>query len=273
MLAATIKDIDKLRYPLIATPKIDGIRCIIVDGQAVSRTFKPIPNRYVRSKLEGLPPVDGELIVGNNFQDCGSGIMSYDGEPDFTYCVFDILTEQPYIQRLAYLYSLTFDSFCKKLLHEVVNDKEKLLQIEEDYLAAGYEGVMLRHPDSPYKCGRSTFNEHYLLKLKRFEDSEAEIIGFEEQMHNANSQTRDAFGLAERSSHKDGLIPMNTLGTLLVRDVKTGVEFGIGSGFTQEQRQELWLTRPLKAIVIYKFQPHGVKDKPRCPIFKGFRLD
>ena len=92
MLAASCDDIDQLRYPLLATQKIDGIRCLIIDGVAMSRSLKPIPNRYIQSiigkrEYNGL---DGELVVGSSFQQATSGIMSSDGEPDFTYHVFDL---------------------------------------------------------------------------------------------------------------------------------------------------------------------------------------
>ena len=65
MLAASCDDIDQLRYPLLATQKIDGIRCLIIDGVAMSRSLKPIPNRYIQSiigkrEYNGL---DGELVV------------------------------------------------------------------------------------------------------------------------------------------------------------------------------------------------------------------
>ena len=49
MLAALCEDVTKLRYPVIASPKLDGIRALVIDGQLVSRTLKPIPNRYVQS--------------------------------------------------------------------------------------------------------------------------------------------------------------------------------------------------------------------------------
>jgi DNA ligase-1 len=51
------------------------------------------------------------------------------------------------------------------------------------------------------------------------------------------------------------------------------VEFDLGTGFTSGQRRDLWVGRgKLKGkLVKYKFQPTGVKDKPRFPVFIGFR--
>lgn len=157
--------------------------------------------------------------------------------------------------------------------HHEVHDEARLLHLEEHYVSLGYEGVMLRHPDGLYKHGRSTAKEGWLLKLKRFEDGEARVVGFTELMHNANEAKLNELGHLERSSHKAGKVGKQTLGALTVKDLKTGVEFEIGTGFTASQRQELWNVGDnlLGRVVKYKSQPTGVKDKPRFPVFLGFR--
>ena len=58
----------------------------------------------------------------------------------------------------------------------LVHNEEELRAFEEKCLAEGYEGAMVRSLEGPYKCGRSTVKEGYLLKVKRFEDGEAEIL-------------------------------------------------------------------------------------------------
>jgi len=57
---------------------------------------------------------------------------------------------------------------------------------------------------------------------------------------------------------------------------KTFGEFKIGSGFTEDARVKLWRERDerdeLKGrLAKFKYQPSGVKDKPRFPVFLGFR--
>ena len=91
-----LPDLEALTYPLIASPKLDGIRCLIVDGVAVSRSLKPIRNKYVQSILGSheFNGLDGELVVGSPtdpdvYLKTNSGVMSVEGEPDFTYLVFD----------------------------------------------------------------------------------------------------------------------------------------------------------------------------------------
>jgi DNA ligase-1 len=68
---------------------------------------------------------------------------------------------------------------------------------------------------------------------------------------------------------------MGTLGALKVRDVTTGIEFNIGTGYTAAQRAELWamwLAGTLAGkIAKYKHFEVGVKEAPRFPVFLGFR--
>jgi len=39
MLAATIEDIHQIKFGVMASPKLDGIRCLIINNKAVSRSF------------------------------------------------------------------------------------------------------------------------------------------------------------------------------------------------------------------------------------------
>lgn len=129
---------------------------------------------------------------------------------------------------------------------------------------------MTRDPGSRYKYGRSTAKEQILLKVKRFEDSECVIIGVQEEMHNGNVAGRDELGRTKRSSSKDGKVGKGTMGALVVRDLKTSVEFNIGTGFTAAQRAEDWESR-IGSTIVYKFFPVGVVDRPRHPVYKGPR--
>jgi DNA ligase-1 len=93
-------------------------------------------------------------------------------------------------------------------------------------------------------------------------------------MHNANEAKMDNLGYTERSSHQANLVPMDTLGALEVVDTKSGVAFNIGTGFTFQDRNEIWKNRNkyLNMLVTYEYLPVGVKDKPRHPAFLGFRM-
>jgi len=284
MLAATIKDTAALKFPLLASPKLDGVRCIVDGGVLYSRNQKPIPNKFTQERFSHLPDgIDGELIVGSPtsstaFRDTTSGVMAVGGEPDVFFYVFDKFPVNnggfhDRLQALKAAVTLAGTQKVKIVPQKKIHDAFELHAYEQAMLEKGFEGVMLRTEDGLYKQGRSTLREGYLMKLKRFEDSEALVVGFEEKMHNANEKTLESCGKAKRSSHKAGLQGMETLGTLLVQDIKSGVAFGIGSGFTDEDRQRFWNNKQkvIGCIVKYKFFPTGSKDKPRFPVFLGFR--
>jgi DNA ligase-1 len=133
--------------------------------------------------------------------------------------------------------------------------------------------VILRDPAGLYKFGRSG-KTGPLLKLKRFIDFEAEVIGVYEEMHNANVATKNELGRTSRSSAKAGKIGKGTLGGLILRAINgpaAGVEFRCGTGFDAAARAELWANPPIGKVAKVKSFPIGVKDKPRHPVWLGFR--
>ncbi len=274
-----------LSYPLGASIKLDGIRCLRVNGQTLSRSFKPIPNKYIQAQMANLPDgLDGELVTYNEngsvrtFSEVQGDIMSQDGEPNFRFEIFDYVStslDKAYKDRLVDLKSLALPSFCTLVLPTICNNETELLAYEQQAIADGHEGIMTRNLQGGYKCGRATFKSQDLIKIKRFVDSEAEIIGFEEKLHNANEAETDELGHTKRSSAKAGLVPAGTLGTLRVRDVHDGREFGIGTGkgLNDELKKEIWNNQSkfLGKIVKYQYQEVGTKDNPRIPSFQGFR--
>ncbi|MBT9165333.1 MAG: hypothetical protein DDT23_01350 [candidate division WS2 bacterium] len=277
MLAAQV-DFSKLIYPLWASPKIDGIRCLMLASKALTRNLKPIPNLFIRSLLEEhgatLDYFDGELIAGS-FSSTSSSIMSFSGQPEFKYVIFDRITSGSYETRFLQKLELRpLPPFVEYIETVLVNSEAELLEHETLCLRGGYEGVMLRRADGLdiYKYGRSTVREAYLLKLKRFTDAEAVVVGFEEQLHNDNIQERDELGYSKRSSARDGMLPMDTLGALIVESATFG-RFNLGTGFSAEQRKEIWDSKDtyMSKLVKFKYQEIGTDSKPRFPVFLSFR--
>lgn len=281
MLAAPApEDLDQLRLPLLASPKIDGIRCLIVNGRAVSRTLKPIRNHHIQSILGNpeLNGLDGEIVVGsptapNAMQATTSGVMSAYGEPDFQFHVFDEWdsTDGFAVRRLACAERATGEHIIAHE-HTAIHDIPTLEQYESSVLALGYEGLILRDIDAPYKFNRSTQKQGWMLKLKRFVDAEAICVGYEELMINANEPTLDERGFTKRSTSQDNKYYSDTLGSLTCR-LPSGLTFNVGTGFDAPQRRLLWSRRDslVGRIVKFKSFPHGVKEKPRHPVFLGLR--
>ncbi len=282
MLASTLKinDLNKLKFPLLVTYKLDGIRAIRLETGVVTRKFKPIPNKFIRAELEKLLPAgcDCEIISGSNFQECTSSIMSFEGEPKFTCYVFDYVKDvlsKPYKDRIEDLKNLNLtDNRIVRLYPQQINSLAELLEFENKAIELGYEGIMLRKPDGEYKCGRSTPKQEWLMKLKRFSDSEGTIIGFEAKTINTNEAKINELGYTERSTAKDGLKEINTLGTILAADPKfPNYILRIGSGLDDKLRQQIWNNKKeyLGKLVKYKYFDYNIKTGPRFPIWLGIR--
>ena len=272
-------DSEKAKFPYAATPKIDGIRFLMVGGAALTRSFKPIRNEYLQKILSSNLPegIDGELTSGSTFQECSS-IMRIKGEPDFKVWIFDFVNPKdepkPYKERMNELRK--FESFnipsYEILFPTIVSNQEQIDQLMIKNLNAGYEGLMLRDPNGIYKFGRSSVKENILLKVKEFMDDEAEIIAFREKMVNTNEGLKDNFGRTKRSSCQDGLKPSGTLGGFILRNSE-GLEFSCGSGLNDALRDEIWKNQSkyLGKLVKYKYMSKGIKELPRHPVFIGFR--
>jgi len=279
LLPRETPDLDTLDYPVYVTPKLDGIRVLFKNGVALSRTLKPIPNKDIQAwankyslELEGM---DGELIVGSPvsptvYRDTNSVVMSHDKVSDFYFYHFDWWddTVSDYIDRtMPHEYHSEWSNHVHVLRFEAAN-KQELLEIEEEYLNDGYEGVIIRNFKGKYKYGRCTMKENNAFKLKRFEDAEAMVVGFEEEMHNGNEAETNELGRTKRSTAKDGLTGKGTLGAL-VCETPEGVRFNIGSGFDASDRCNFWNNREqlLGQYVKYKHFPIGIyAPNSSCPI-------
>ena len=276
--------LDKLKLPVFVSTKLDGIRCLVIDSLVYSRSLKPIRNKYVQ-ELFGKPEyngMDGELVVGDVyakdvFQKTTSGVMSAEGEPDVKFYVFDICNrpEETFTARRFILHnklkSLSSESNVVALEQHYVETLYDLQQYLEDERIKGGEGLICRNPDGKYKYGRSTPKEQLSVKLKFFEQDEFEVVGFEERMHNTNEAKTNELGYTERSSCKENLIPMNTLGSLILR--YSDSEFRCGTGFSDAQRKEIWDNKEsyLGKLASVRYMSVGSKDLPRVPSFQGWR--
>jgi DNA ligase-1 len=255
-----------------------------------TRTLKDIPNHHVAKLLTNplLDGFDGELTVGDPtsktvYRDTVSEVMAHDKTPEFSFHVFDLHNHAGgYQARMLALQARLKDMVMAGTkpksvwyLHTLLIETERsLLNFEAVCVEQGYEGVIVRaNLNAPYKYGRSTVNEGSLLKVKRFEDSEAEIIGFEEEMFNGNAAQTNELGRTKRSTAKAGLSGKAVLGAFKVRDCVSGVEFSVGTGLTAAERDTYWRGRDglVGSLIKYKFFPVGVKVAPRHPVFLGFR--
>lgn len=273
--------LEEIVYPCFVSFKLDGIRCTIIEGSPRSTTNTELPSLWARTQYNTLEGVDGELIAtnarpGRIYNDTMSAVMTHGSMEPLTFYVFDLLASGDYSWRLDLLRDQ-----CKGRSNVVVLDQriiesqEELLEYEEFALSQGYEGLMIRYGNKLYKMGRTTLREFNIFKFVRHIYAEAEIIGFYEQMENTNEKKAAATGLSKRSSHKAGKVGKDTLGGFHCRNLADDVLFdlGTGKGLDAATRKHIWLNQNdyLGAIARYKSKPYGKKDKPRQPVWDGWR--
>lgn len=267
MLSAVCTDVNTLRYPVLASHKLDGIRAIVKDGKLLSRTLKPIPNLSIGQMLEDplLEGLEGELILrpqydGNNsFSKIQSIVMSKKDEANshqIQFLIFDDTTN-PSMQFID-----RYRSYRQKVLtykernygenalvvgavrQDEIFSPEELEEYIKNTYDMGFEGVMIRDPYKSYKYGRSTLKEQGMVKIKKWFDSEAivqEVI--DEQNHHQQA------------------------GSLTVYDWRLNKTFHVGSGLSEIDRQWFWINRDSKTVIKYKYQELTDKGVPRFPIF------
>jgi DNA ligase-1 len=157
----------------------------------------------------------------------------------------------------------------------VIVDQAQLLAFEAQVVALGYEGVMVRSMFSLYKWGVSTIQEGGLLKIKRFHDAEAVIVGYTEELCNNNEPTLSETGRTKRSTHRVNKVGKNRLGAWIVTGLTAfpGITFRVGTGLTTKQRIDFWLQREtdIGKIIKFNYFTVGAKNAPRNPVYAGFR--
>ena len=252
MLAAELTDERLLRYPLLATPKIDGIRFLVVNGKAVTRSLNPIPNDRIREWIEANLPegVDGEITAPGGFGATSSAVTRREGAPDFTLHVFDWEQDAPYWARIDDAEVLDgIDPRIRVLAPVEIKDEAELWAFEDRCLEQGHEGVILRDPNGAYVCGRTTEESGLMLKLKRHADDEAVIIG----VTLMGGSMVEAGGLRVRW-----------------RGERFNIAWNSSLGIT---RADAWAMRDSLQgrIVRFRHQPNGAKRLPRFPVLTGFR--
>lgn len=286
--------------PLVMQPKIDGMRIVVSDERLpLSRSGKEYKQKHIRRWLQDHPSLihmDGEAVAGHVynpevFRESMSGIRAEDGAAEFSFYAFDRFGEvgsRGYQERRASLEETIgrlggiqeANGYHARLVlcpQIIVNTIDEINVEEERLIALGWEGAILRNPRRPYKHGRSTAREGTLIKLKRFEDAEAIVVGYEPWYVNGNDAVQSPLGFTVRSAHQENLTPIERLGVLKVelltdRSVKFGI--GVMRGVTHADRDRMWVNREslIGKICTFAHQGYGGGyDVPRTPVFLNWR--
>lgn len=288
-------ELDRIVYPVVVQPKIDGVCALNLNGNLVGRSLKPHANKHTTSLFSKpeLSGFHGEMVVRgkDTSTDCcrltTSALNTIEGTPDLQWFIFDYFGDGSeclsYTERYRILEYRIFNKIPSQyrdiifpLPYIWVFNEKQLLDRDSIFLDMGYEGTIIRNPNSPYKYGRSTSSKGEVLRIKRFIEEEAIVVDLKEGNSNNNDATKNELGYTERSSHKENMIPNGQVGTLICKDVKTGKIIDVAPGkLTQRQRIQFWNDKDaiIGKMIKYKTFPKGVKDKPRFPTFQTFRMD
>ncbi|MBY0403448.1 MAG: hypothetical protein K2X66_06085, partial [Cyanobacteria bacterium] len=165
--------LNKVKYPVYMSPKVDGNRGMVQDGKILGRGLVPIPNPFVQGLLGNplLEGFDGELISGKPNEKVGlldqtNSLLRQQKrtEGPLGFYVFDIMNEpdKTYAERLALLKQriqklpAALKKYVKLMPQELVYSEADVKKKEAKFLADGYEGAILRSPDAKYKNKRAT---------------------------------------------------------------------------------------------------------------------
>ena len=251
-------------------PKLDGIRCfaIVKDGDAklFARSGKLISNfdSTIGFTLAGLGDgcYDGELM-GEDFVALMRQAYRKDNvDIEHAYLsLFDYLpleewqsdnpvtsTKDRYIELQRRISSCKMPRYVKVVERYTRSaNLEDIMALHHTFVQAGYEGAMVKTIDAPYRFGRS----YDVMKVKEFHDVDLPIVGLEEG--------------TGRHAGRLGAVKINF----------NGVIVKVGSGFSDEQREQVWNDQIsfLGRIIEVRYQEVTPDGSLRFPTFVCFRND
>ena len=226
--------------------KLDGVRAIWNGKKLHFRSGKLIsaPDWFIENFPEQL--MDGELWMGRGTFEKLSGIVrkiqpNHNEWRQVSYMLFE-LPEHPgtFTRRVRKMVKLTETlkiSWLQPIPQIRLNSENALLNMLDEIVTKGGEGLMLHRADSLYHSGRSDD----LLKLKPWQDAEATVV--------------------EILPGKGKFSGM--MGSLLVTD-ESGRIFRIGTGFSNKERRN---SPAVGTLITYKFTGTTKKGLPKFASF------
>lgn len=264
--------------------KLDGIRCVAINDEdgVTFFTRQGIPieglielERCFRDLPKGMV-YDGELLLRNPlnlpsdelFRLTQKRVRKDGTKKDVRFIMFDMLPKEEFLEgkskktweertsemnrMLNYYDDGQFDLLIETVpVYYVGNDKTIIFKLLDAVISQGYEGLMVNNAKGFYVTKRTD----NLLKVKKMHTVDLKIIDVEE-------------GTGKN---------VGKLGALVV-DYK-GFRCGVGSGFTDVQREQFWAERDDligKIVEIQYFEESTNQDggvSLRFPVFKQIRDD
>ncbi len=180
-------------YPCYAQPKLDGVRCLAKkEDEETIKYYSRMGKEF--DTLEHLTPdllkmmkvgqvLDGEIYSHDRtFQEMIRLVKKLRPESStLSYHAFDLVDTKDSFDKRWVTLSLMFSSYefptIKIVDVETILDKDNMVEMHAQFIAEGFEGIILRNKKGMYKLkGRSAD----LQKYKEFQDEEYVIIGGQE---------------------------------------------------------------------------------------------
>jgi len=255
-------NLDTLRYPVLASHKLDGVRFLMFDGKmysrnmeplhpAVTRRFQPVIEMAAKSGV----CLDGEIWTRDlAFNKIVSAMADHEMCKHLYLHVFDILTveewyaEKPWtpFNRRVEQYSDWCSAHDPQGHHLVAvqqhrcRNAEQVLVLQQEAQSKGWEGLMLKCPNSVYAHRRATAKQNEFWKLKFWDAVNGVIVGFKQMQRltddaRANNTDRSALGRLKRGHRQDDREMVDSIGSVEI-EITDGQIFPKGTRFNGQPR-------------------------------------
>lgn len=284
----------QLTFPKLLSVKLDGFRCIFKEGKMLTRSLKELPNAKLQERFKAIKEytktnpiiLDGEIYSHElTFQEITHFCMTHDtGEeaiPDsLKFHAFDCLDNMDY-NRVFLRRLHTLCDVMKKLNHPhglvvqqiTINTWQELQERFNEAIDRKFEGVMLKCLESPYKFGRATMNQNWLLKFKPWITFDAPIVEVYERMENTSESYTNELGQSQKHRRQEDMIGTGMAGGVWV-DLD-GVKQKVALAMDDAEKKDLWNRRDevIGKWIEFKGMTVGAKDKVRHPVMVRWRTD
>ena len=291
-------DSDKIQFPVLASPKLDGMRLKAMPDGLYSLTHKPqsrdhhaMFSRILAKTLQQDIVLDCELWSPYlKFNE----IMRKENLHKCELYVFDMMTkdewysgtERPFMDRVdeyqQWIQRHVEPGMKVQAVDQVVLRTPKELEEMFDLcLSRGLEGCVIRPVLSKYKHGRATLNEGLMFKWKKWVTVDGKIVGFKPatRMNKDAPREVDELGHPKAVHSKQHRTETDAIGSIEV-ELDDGTRFfAVGASaekmvdFVWPQSQALFASAYLGKMVEVRYQETGTKDKPRMPAITRWRPD
>ena len=221
---------------------------VVLDGEIMSSSFQDLMKQVHRKDNVEAGDAVLHLFDVLPLADFEQGVYNKDQETRSSMVKFWVETNQALLPNVTYVANELVDL-------DTIKGQARFKMINTQAVAGGYEGIMLKDPLAGYECKRSVA----WLKLKPFIEVSLTVVATEE-------------GTGKN---------VGKMGALVCEGVDDGkaIRVNVGSGFTDQQRDEFWSCRvdgqvvEVRADAVTQNQDGTYSLRfPRFKAFRGFKI-